>query len=384
MVSPAWCELQYWFTLTVHGKKIRTEAMKRGSAVHQQLEDQIYTTVKVDIQTKEDAWGLRIWNVIQGLQTLQETGRTRELEVWGVIDGQVINGVIDEVSFTCPDTELEEQAGRSKGKAAAAKPSKPPTDAMPDQKTLSEYFKDTGSATLAQTIDKSVRRARRSKSPSPSRTSKLYVCDVKTRSVSSLPRGAAFRPTKLQLMLYHHLLSRLASNEVDFDAIAQRHGLDTSAPFSDSFLAQVGSLNDEVFYDASSTPSSAPSPTDAQDSMAVLLAHNSLAALWGLMMARFQAVAPRGRDSIGRILRAEYRSRGTGEVIGNHTFVTDEGVLEMYVSHEMEWWKGQREAQGVVVDEAYKCRSCEYAEGCEWRLGQVEEARERARRGWAG
>src|ERR1700712_809658 len=64
LVSPAWCELQYWYTLTLHGRKKRTPAMKQGSKVHQKLEDQVHTTVKVDIQTKEDAWGLRIWNVI--------------------------------------------------------------------------------------------------------------------------------------------------------------------------------------------------------------------------------------------------------------------------------------------------------------------------------
>jgi hypothetical protein len=94
LVSPAWCELQYYYTLSIHGRKIRTAAMKKGSVVHKELEDQIYTTVQVDITCKEEAWGLRIWNVIQGLKTLRETGQARELEVWGLVEGQIVNGVI--------------------------------------------------------------------------------------------------------------------------------------------------------------------------------------------------------------------------------------------------------------------------------------------------
>lgn len=384
LVSPAWCELQYWYTLTIHGRKVQTEAMKRGSAVHQELEEQIYTAVKVDVQTKEDAWALRIWNVIQGLRTLRDTGMTRELEVWGTIDGEVVNGIIDEVSFTCPDTDLEEQAEESAQEVEAEEHTRSKNELPPDQKTLSEYFKHTGAATLTQTLDKSLRRARPSKPP-PLPT-KLYITDVKTRSVSSLPRGAAFRPTKLQLMLYHTLLSQLAVHEVDFAVLARRYDLDASAPFSDAFIAQVGSLDDEVFYDACSAPSSpaASEEEDMSNALAVLLAHNSLEALWGLMMQAFAGVAPAGAGSIGRILTAEYRARESGEVIGNHTFVMDEEVLGMYVGHEMGWWRGRRKAEGVVVEEAYKCRSCEFAGGCEWRIKQVEEARGRARRGWAG
>lgn len=131
LVSPAWCELQYWYTLTLQGgKKKRTFAMKQGSVVHQKLEDQVHTTVRVDVATKEDAWGLRIWNVIQGLRSLRDSGLTRELEVWGTIDGQVVNGVIDELSYICPDAKLEDSL-RSPLK------SEPPAN----QVTISEYFK---------------------------------------------------------------------------------------------------------------------------------------------------------------------------------------------------------------------------------------------------
>lgn len=110
LISPAWCELQYWYTLTKFGRKRRTPAMKKGITIHKTFEDEIYTTVAVEITTKEDALALRLWNVIQGLRTLREYGLTRELEVWGVVDGQLVNGVIDELSYECPDPELEDSA----------------------------------------------------------------------------------------------------------------------------------------------------------------------------------------------------------------------------------------------------------------------------------
>ena len=337
--------------------------MKQGSIVHKELEDQVYTTVKVDIETREDAWGLRIWNVIQGLRTLRDIGTTRELEIWGTIDGLVVNGVIDELSFTCPDLALEASPDR-----------KPPAydEPSPDQSTISEFFKASG--------DSSVGSAIMSKRRPPLR--KVYICDVKTRSVKSLPNGVSFRPTKMQLMLYHHLLSALATASVDFSALATRYNLDDSKVFSDSFIMQVGSLNDEIFYDARSNPS-LPSqdldPSWSQDSTTTLLQHNCLSALWSLMMSEFQLTLPEGDDSVGSVLKAEYRSRGNGEILGSKTFAMDQQELKAYLDHEMQWWKGEREAQGVAVDEAYKCRTCEFAENCEWRIKKVEQAIEKSR-----
>ncbi|TVY48457.1 Exonuclease V [Lachnellula cervina] len=360
LVSPAWCELQYWYTLSKYGRKIQTKAMKQGSVVHQKLEDQVHTTVKVDIQTKEDAWGLRIWNVIQGLRTLRDTGLTRELEVWGTIDGLVVSGIIDELSYICPDTELEE---------SLQKPFK--DEPPPDQTTIADFFKAGGSSSINEAT-KNKRRAQ---------TKKVYLCDVKTRSVRTLPSPAAFRPTRMQLQLYHRLLSELATNTVDFSAFTDRYNLDPLKVFSDEFIAQVGSLNDEIFEDASSVRAGSQEsfPTSSQDSMTTLLAHNNLATLWSLMISEFHITFPDGAASLGRVLKAEYRSRDTGEIVGSKTLAMDDHSLNAYVQSEMQWWKGEREAKGVVIEEAYKCRSCDFAETCEWRLKKVEEAKEKVR-----
>ena len=106
-VAPAWCELQYFYSLSKYGRIKRTAVMKKGTEVHRTLELEVHEYVPVEVQTKEDAWGLRIWNVIQGLRALRATGVTRELDVWGVVDGEVVSGIIDEISTLCPDVDLE-------------------------------------------------------------------------------------------------------------------------------------------------------------------------------------------------------------------------------------------------------------------------------------
>ncbi|KAI9710853.1 MAG: hypothetical protein M1812_007305 [Candelaria pacifica] len=360
IISPSWCELQYWYTLTKHGRKKRTPAMRQGSMIHKTLEDQVYKTVAVPIETKEDAWGLRIWNVIQGLQTLRETGLTRELEIWGVVDGLVINGVVDEISYICPDRELELQAA-TKASAKLA----PQSDAPQDQSSITDFLKSAGSSTY-----KDAASNRTGKNTTNMR--KVYLTDVKTRGIASMPKAASFRPTLMQLMLYHKLFSNLVNNKIDSSILFGRYNLNTSAPFTDGFIAQLGNLN-EVFHDAMDEVTQ-ESPDTSQDSVQILLGNNSLKQLWALMIQEFQRTVPSGSSGIGDVLKAEYRNASDGSMMGAKTFLYDDDVLQPYLDDEIGWWKGEREAQGVVIEEAYKCRSCEFADECTWRKAKIDEA----------
>ena len=367
LISPSWCELQYWYSLTKHGKKKRTPAMKQGTAVHKTLEEQVHHTVAIDIQTKEDTWGLRVWNIIQGLRAIRQIGMTRELEVWGVIDGLVVNGVIDELSYVCPDRELEQKT--IEGIEVA-----PPVPA--NQTTITDFLSPNGSQNLTSENYGVSGQLRSTLKQSPS----IYISDVKTRNTASIPKAASFRPTLMQLMLYHRLLSRMVTGDLDTTTLFSRYELQADAPFTDTFIAQIS----EIFYDAPSDPSQssqieADTPDVNNDIMDLLLAHNSLNKLWALMQQEFQATFPQGQKNIGKVLQAEYRSATDGVVMGAKTFLYDDAVLETYLQDEMRWWKGERPAAGVCLEEAWKCGFCEFAEGCDWRMGKIEEAREKAR-----
>ncbi len=335
--------------------------MKQGSAVHKVLEDQVHETVAVETKSKEEAWGLRIWNVVQGLKTLRETGMTRELEIWGVLDGLVVNGVIDELSYICPEPELEEAEENRKN-----------TKKMPaaDQKTITDFL---GPSTLE---GNGIGVLNKLRSSLPERTSKIYITDVKTRGTNSIPKASAFRPTLMQLMLYHRILSDLATNKVNADLIFDRYELKADVSFSDGFIAQVGSLNQDDFLvldnplhtqEDSSLPSS-------QDSMTVLLAHNSLRKLWTLMIQEFARTFSAGSKSVGNVLKAEYRTPTDGAILGNKAFLYDDRAMQEYLDSELRWWKGERAAEGVSVEEAYKCRTCDFFDECSWRRNKIEEA----------
>jgi exonuclease V len=178
--------------------------MKQGTAMHKALEDEVHTTVPVDITTNEDKWGLRIWNVVQGLRTLRDTGRTRELEVWGMVGGEIVNGIVDELSYDCPDPKLEGEIDERYANAQRAK------DALPEyQTTIKDYLlscANEGSHENSETGIKSQQAMHPPPVPGKQKEKLVYITDIKTRSVKSLPAGASIRPTVMQLHLSHHMV----------------------------------------------------------------------------------------------------------------------------------------------------------------------------------
>ncbi|KAJ5774846.1 Major facilitator superfamily domain general substrate transporter [Penicillium paradoxum] len=401
LVSPAWCELQYWYTLTKHGRKRRTPAMKKGSSMHKTLEDEIYTTVPVEITTKEDAWGLRIWNVIQGLRMLREYGITRELEVWGVVDGEIVNGVIDQLSYECPDSELEATAAGYYADAVASRA------ALPEyQMSLSDYLLSSSQggmklSDLGQNQFEEMSAVEPELPAAVHNLPRIYLTDVKTKASRSLPtvKSSGFRPTLLQLQLYYHMLNRLiTSDDVTINILAARYGFDVECPFTKAFVSEVGGLNDQ-FFDAVSSQESeqkASPPSASQDSTSMLMTHNNLSRLWSLMIDQMrltflpetsletQPIAP-SIPSVSQpelleeyptllspVLTARYLSSTANEdlerqLLGSRSFLFDPTTLTSYLTDQMTWWNGQRDPRGVDIMDAWKCRICEFRDECSWR-----------------
>lgn len=405
LVSPAWCELQYWYSLTKFGRKRPTPAMKQGTAVHKTLEEQVHTTVEVQVSTREDGWALRLWNIIQGLHTLRTTGMTRELEVWGVIDGEMVTGIIDELSYNCPDPELEASTNPECPEVRSAV-TLTPEDCM----SISDYLLSAsgGGKTLSDYAASMPDWANWTSSTSPStKERRIYLTDVKTRGVSTKPPSASsigFRPTLLQLHLYYHMLTRMAtSDDVTMEFIAARHRLKPERPFSDGLIAQVGSL-DNQFLNIESSPTS---NSDSEDALNVLLQHNSLSKLWALMKEHMRLTFlpssqfpeassthghPQSVESniekpntvspptiLSPLLTATYVSSHTDpsdptHYLGSRSFYFDANDLYPYLADGMRFWRGRRSAKGVGMVEAWKCVICEFRDECEWRAAREKEA----------
>lgn len=447
LVSPAWCELQYYYILTKHGRKRRTPAMRQGSAVHQVLEDEVHVTVPVTITKKEDSWGLRIWNIIQGLRTLRETGRTREMEIWGSMGGELVNGIIDELSYECPDPKLEEQSQA----AAERKDAEPP---LPEYQTsIRDYLvisenRDQGQphTDALRTTSRGDGEVRRAQRLARSRdTRKIYITDVKTRGTPTLPTGSSIRPTLVQLHLYHHMLENLAQGNFSLDQLAERYRFDVNETFSDSFIAQVGGLNQEIFELSQHIEEveeeetgrdqgrDVVPPLSTQDSIDILLQHNTLASLWEFMMEQFGltfmmppiatstsraassmdllptellpsstpqtlsqlSVPPSQPTRLSPILTARYISTGyrhlqphpdpvsnsscSPRLLGTKSTIFNPSFLKSYLYDALSFWRGEKDPKGVEVHDAWKCRVCEFRDGCSWVKERDELAVKRAR-----
>ena len=407
--------------------------MKRGSEIHLKLEEEVHKRVEVKVVSKEDGWGLRLWNVIQGLRGLREGGIAREMEVWGVLNGEVVGGVIDEMGW---GKVKEEEVDVSKTKLEGNANQKPITDFFP-------------SSTSASKDDQTPKRL-------------VYLTDVKTRGSKSVPKGASLRPTIYQLMLYRRLLSNLADGKTDLNTIFQRYRLDPNAKFSDEFLERMGALDkasedeaslddainkaeqqnfaedpqSETFYDAPPTPhpkqeeeaedpepllssqqtadsfpsmpgsfnasdflsdvdlepdslpsqnphepssqqtttSDASTQTPSTPLLSTLISTNpTLAYLASILLSELALTLPSGSKSLAPTLRAEYRDKNTGDVVGEHRFEMDDILLDTYLEDAMAWWKGGREARGVVREEGWKCGGCEFRGGCGWRRALAGE-----------
>ncbi|KAF4339426.1 exonuclease V [Fusarium beomiforme] len=357
LTSGAWCELQYWYTLTrlPGGRRTRTAAMKQGTKVHKKLEDEVHTTVQIDIMTKEDAFGLKLWNLVQGLRTLRDTGLTRELEVWGMVDENLVNGIIDSVSYENPNPEFEAELSSQE------------SDTTGRQSSLTDYFPP--------------KNKNHKDYPEP----KIYLADVKTRGSFAPVSNAQIRPAKIQLLLYHQFLSDMAAGKLDFFKVFRRYGLDPDDTFSDIFMAQVGSLHDEIFADASETETKFtqehPSSSFQSSSSAGpdLLHCRTLRELVPLVQHEIELTFPHGEHSLGHMLRVQYVHRSDGRKIDLHDFPVSRQALENYLANYMNWWKGKRDARGVDIEEAFKCRTCEFASDCSWRQSMDDKMLQRAR-----
>ncbi|SPN98440.1 uncharacterized protein DNG_01484 [Cephalotrichum gorgonifer] len=335
----AWCELQYYYTLTrlPGGKKTKTAAMKGGTKVHKKLEKEVHTMVRVHVDTKADMFALKLWNVIQGLRTLRDTGLTREMEVWGMVDGHLVTGVIDGLSYSCPDVKFEEEV------LSASQEAREESGAKGERKKRT-----------------------------------IYLSDVKTRGSQNPPTGAAsLRPTKIQLFLYHRLLSEMAEGTLDFFRVLRRLDIDPDETFSDDFITEMASLHDEVFYEADPNASQ-ESPTDSE-SAPDLVKYGTIRELLWLVKEELGLTFPEGRRSLGQLVSVDYRWREDGSVIGTNTFPVDDEALELQLKSDMQWWRGEREPRGVDIEDSFKCGYCEFAGDCEWRERMDEERLRKAR-----
>ncbi|GAA6012118.1 hypothetical protein JCM11491_001756 [Sporobolomyces phaffii] len=250
----------------------RDKILDGGTTVHSRIQKQVMgdvQQVRVETEGGESWWALRILNTIVALSVLIEQGRVRELPVVGFVGDHVVFGVIDEVERReiqvpprpRPQVSTASETGSSSstrsyssGKVQPATPkkskrSKPVTQTSNNQLTLLTYF--SPSPTKVSTTDPATVAADKlkRKDPVPGSDDALFrdltseddladlaalaeveelerlrhefehesprtrwgyvLSDTKTRFNRSIPPVPETQPSRLQLMLYHRLLTSL-------------------------------------------------------------------------------------------------------------------------------------------------------------------------------
>ncbi|KAL2267219.1 hypothetical protein VTJ83DRAFT_4496 [Remersonia thermophila] len=405
LTAGVWCELQYWYTLTKlpGGRRRRTTAMKLGSTVHAMLEREVFTEVQVTISKKEEHFGLKLWNMIEGLRMLRDEGMTREFELWGMVDGNLVCGIIDGISSENPDQELEQSTLSSRASSQA-----PPN---------SQPYASSGTANDDE--------------------GRFYITEIKTRTSATPPPAAQEKVAVTQVLLYHRFLSDLAAGSLNFFDVFKRYGFNPDEPFSDAFMAQTGEIHDEILAASTDAAEDGPLepalPADDDDgsssggefvsapSSPTQLSldlppprptprYHNLRSLAALVRAELELTFPRGGASIGSVASLEYRYRQQdlpesgldeqtteglpyedpglprpGDVIFRRSIFVEPHVVDLFIEETMPWWRGERPPRGVNAHDAgLKCRMCEFADECEWLKRLDEEALRNARSKLAG
>lgn len=66
-------------------------------------------------------------------------------------------------------------------------------------------------------------------------------------------------------------------------------------------------------------------------------------------------------------------------IIGVEKFMYDAEKLDVHLADILNFWLGRRDPRGVADENATRCHTCEFNDGCEWREMKAQEATRRFR-----
>ncbi|KAJ3936226.1 MAG: exonuclease V [Lentinula lateritia] len=264
LVSPSWCEVQFDYGLrqlrhrklkdrpasfvTEQGKEIVVDkglaaksdaTKKKGVSVHKKLEREIRPEeIKVQVTTEEERWGLRIINMIDCIDSLLLSGCAREIPVFGLTEGNIVVGIIDEITFSQASPSSynhDKKRGPQSSPSTPQKPKRTRRSPSPSQSRITSFLSPAKASITLSTVNPP------SSSSSHLSPPTLHLIDTKTRRTNSLPGDEDTLPSRFQLMLYHRMLTKLmaTTDAFDFSSFWQKLELDDIASFSHTFLAQT-------------------------------------------------------------------------------------------------------------------------------------------------
>eukprot|EP00922_Rhytidocystis_sp_ex-Travisia-forbesii_P039667 GHVS01059012.1.p1 GENE.GHVS01059012.1~~GHVS01059012.1.p1 ORF type:complete len:814 (+),score=175.83 GHVS01059012.1:509-2950(+) len=189
--SQIWCETQLNFVLST-GRKRQTQAMLSGIERHAVLEKEDHEIVDVEVETNEENLALRLLNSCILLDQLFLKKVVREVWVFGIVDGVLFRGVIDEL-------QIKSAAANSSSSFCSSEPPFPHS-----------YY--------------------------------TLISDTKTRREPREPSLAQKRTSAIQLQLYCYMVAELQKGNGDFELLFDIYKCDQDYTFTIPELAEYTNL----------------------------------------------------------------------------------------------------------------------------------------------
>ncbi|KAG8590330.1 hypothetical protein GDO81_006724 [Engystomops pustulosus] len=169
----------------------------------------------------------------------------------------------------------------------------------------------------------------------------LELRELKTRATPTLPGSAQRRSHEIQVSIYKILFDGMVSGVLQADVLIQHLK-----------LRPEQELGPQVKEHAMKCGLTVSTFRDVMELTCLNLTYSDLPMI----------------DS----LKLEYCFQGDGSLLGcDEVTFQKEKVLDQ-VTFYLSYWKGLRDFQGVDIEDAWKCRMCDYSSICEWRAQKTK------------
>ena len=163
----------------------------------------------------------------------------------------------------------------------------------------------------------------------------LELVEFKTRGNTSSPIGRAqMKGYKMQTMLYKQLLDELVDGRVNGEVVLLQMCLNPDRILQDELADLIQDRTEDGI---------------------------TLGQLMTKTLSLFRLLP------YVQVLTVEISSQSSGTIVAKETVEFDFDWLSGNVRHCLAYWKGERGAEGVDIEDAWKCRSCVFYEECDWR-----------------
>ncbi|KAL0973143.1 hypothetical protein UPYG_G00199550 [Umbra pygmaea] len=173
----------------------------------------------------------------------------------------------------------------------------------------------------------------------------LVLSELKTRSQNSLPHPAQYKGHSLQVRVYKLLFDAMVQGSME------RHNL----------LRYLNLRPHQAF--------GSPLQSYAQKL-------GILAVTFGELVDHLLSILNFSNLRAVDKLRLEYIHQSSGSLIGTREVEFDEAQLRAELRDYLPFWLGEREPQGVDlenIDESWKCNICPYEESCDWKRRRLQQ-----------